>query len=68
MSEYSATQRKEQYTFNHLEIEFDWPEDESPEQERTRSTMRREQLNAAFKKQGSKTSQGPYRPYGTAPA
>ena len=34
MSEYSPEQRKEPYAFGHLEIEFDWPEDESPEQER----------------------------------
>ena len=34
MSEYTAAQRKEPYAFDHLEVEFDWPEDESPEQER----------------------------------
>ena len=34
MSPYTAIQRKEPYAFDHLEIEFDWPEDESPEQER----------------------------------
>ena len=41
MSEFTAAHRKEPYAFDHLEVEFDWPEDESPEQER--------RLNAAIK-------------------